>query len=42
MLNKSQFGQDKHVINIFNNKQNGVFVEVGAYDGVSRPSNFGR
>ena len=21
MLNKSQFGQDKHVINIFNNKK---------------------
>jgi len=40
MLNKSQFGQDKHVINIFNNKQNGFFVEVGAYDGVSMSNTY--
>ena len=31
---KSQFGQDVHVItNIYNNKQNGYFIEIGAYDG---------
>jgi FkbM family methyltransferase len=33
---KSQFGQDVHVIqNIYKGKQNGFFVEIGAYDGIS-------
>lgn len=32
---KSQLGQDQKVISYFNNKVNGYFVEVGAYDGLS-------
>jgi FkbM family methyltransferase len=36
MDSKSQFGQDIHLIaNIFPNKKDGYFVEVGAYDGLS-------
>lgn len=32
----SQFGQDMHIIqNIYKDKKNGYFVEVGAYDGVN-------
>ena len=32
---KSQFGQDINVIeNIYKHKENGYFVEVGAYDGL--------
>jgi len=40
MFNKSQFGQDQHVINVFNQKQNGFFIEVGAYDGVSMSNTY--
>jgi hypothetical protein len=40
MSNKSQFGQDQHVINIFNHKVNGYFVEIGAYDGVSMSNTY--
>ena len=40
MFNKSQFGQDQHVINVFNEKQNGFFIEVGAYDGVSMSNTY--
>jgi|LauGreStaDraftv2_3_1035109.scaffolds.fasta_scaffold12342_2 hypothetical protein len=35
-MSTSQFGQDIHVIqNIYKNKKNGYFVEIGAYDGIS-------
>lgn len=38
---KSQFGQDKHVIeNIYKNKKNGYFVEIGAYDGLEMSNTF--
>lgn len=30
----SQLGQDKWVMEVLNNKQNGVFVDVGAVDGI--------
>lgn len=30
----SQDGQDKFVANLFKNKRDGVFVDVGAYDGI--------
>ena len=33
---KSQIGQDKYISgNIFNNKKNGFFIELGATDGIS-------
>jgi len=31
----SQFGQDSFVLDYFNNKRNGIFIDIGAYDGVS-------
>jgi FkbM family methyltransferase len=31
----SQSGQDAFVINYFNNKRNGVFIDIGANDGIS-------
>jgi len=35
MTSYSQFGQDNHLINnIYKNKNNGFFIEIGAYDGV--------
>lgn len=35
-MSTSQFGQDVHLIqNIYKNKKNGYFVEVGAYDGIN-------
>ena len=38
---KSQFGQDRHVIeNIYHNKENGYFVEVGAYDGINMSNTY--
>lgn len=41
MDSKSQFGQDIHLItNIFPNKKNGYFVEVGAYDGLSMSNSY--
>jgi FkbM family methyltransferase len=40
-LCKSQFAQDLHVIeNVYKNKENGYFVEVGAYDGVSMSNSY--
>jgi FkbM family methyltransferase len=37
----SQFGQDVHVVNnIYKNKRNGYFIEVGAYDGVTDSNTF--
>jgi FkbM family methyltransferase len=38
---KSQFGQDRHVINtIYNHKRDGFFVEIGAYDGVESSNTY--
>ncbi len=38
---KSQFGQDVHVSgNIYNKKENGYFVEIGAYDGISMSNTY--
>lgn len=38
---KSQFGQDRHVIeNIYKQKENGYFVEIGAYDGMSMSNTY--
>jgi hypothetical protein len=31
----SQIGQDLDVLKIYNNKKNGYFVEIGAYDGIT-------
>lgn len=30
----SQYGQDKFLDELFNHKENGVFIEIGAYDGI--------
>lgn len=30
----SQIGQDKKIAQILNNKRNGIFVDIGAYDGI--------
>lgn len=39
--NYSQFGQDIHVIEkIYNNKKNGFFIEIGAYDGIQMSNTF--
>jgi FkbM family methyltransferase len=35
MTSYSQIGQDLAVLNYYNNKQNGYFVEVGASDGIT-------
>lgn len=41
MKSYSQFGQDLHVLkNIFNCKQNGYFVDVGAFDGVTDSNSY--
>lgn len=32
-LSWSQYGQDRYIDNLFKNKKNGFFVEIGAYDG---------
>jgi FkbM family methyltransferase len=38
---KSQFGQDLNLIeNIYKHKENGFFVEVGAYDGLSMSNTY--
>lgn len=34
MTSYSQLGQDRIVLSLLNNKRNGYFVDVGAYDGV--------
>jgi FkbM family methyltransferase len=31
----SQYGQDRFIEDIFNHKQGGVFVDIGAYDGIT-------
>jgi FkbM family methyltransferase len=33
-MNYSQLGQDLEVLKFYNNKKNGFFIEIGAYDGV--------
>jgi FkbM family methyltransferase len=41
MTSYSQFGQDLHVLNnIFNGKQNGYFVDIGAFDGVTDSNSY--
>ena len=37
---KSQFEQDKHVLDFYNGKKNGYFVEIGAYDGAESSNTF--
>lgn len=38
---KSQIGQDKYVLNnIFSNKKNGYFIELGAADGISHSNTY--
>ena len=37
---KSQFEQDTHVLSVYNNKRNGFFVEIGAYDGIESPNTY--
>jgi FkbM family methyltransferase len=37
---KSQFNQDKNVLEVYNNKHNGFFVEVGAYDGIESSNTY--
>jgi FkbM family methyltransferase len=39
-MNHSQYGQDSFVNNYFNNKTNGYFVEVGAFDGKTFSNTF--
>jgi FkbM family methyltransferase len=39
-FNKSQFEQDKHVIEFYNKKENGFFVEVGAFDGIESSNSY--
>lgn|SRR5574343_246702 len=36
----SQIGQDKFVDEFFNKKQNGVFIDIGAHDGVSHSNSY--
>lgn len=36
----SQDGQDKFIADLFKNKRNGVFVDIGAYDGVEYSNSF--
>jgi FkbM family methyltransferase len=33
-MSQSQLGQDLQVINFYNNKENGFFIEIGASDGI--------
>jgi FkbM family methyltransferase len=41
MENYSQFGQDIHIINnIFDKKENGYFVDIGAYDGINMSNTY--
>lgn len=39
-FNKSQFDQDKHVIEFYNKKEKGFFVEIGAFNGVESSNSF--
>jgi len=40
-LSKSQFGQDVHIIeNVYSNKKNGFFLEIGAYDGINMSNTY--
>lgn len=36
----SQANQDKWVVEFYNNKENGFFVEIGAYDGIQTSNTF--
>lgn len=36
----SQYGQDKYIADILKNKQNGVFVDIGANDGVALSNSY--
>jgi FkbM family methyltransferase len=36
----SQFNQDKNVLEVYNYKQNGFFVEIGAYDGIESSNTY--
>ena len=35
MKSQSQYGQEDYILELFENKKDGFFVEVGAYDGVT-------
>jgi FkbM family methyltransferase len=37
---KSQFEQDRHVLSVYNNKRNGYFIEIGAYDGIESSNTY--
>lgn len=37
---KSQFEQDKHVLDVYKDKKNGYFVDIGAYDGIESSNSF--
>lgn len=37
---KSQFEQDTHVLEVYNNKRNGYFIEIGAYDGIESSNTY--
>jgi hypothetical protein len=39
-MNYSQLGQDLEVLKFYNNKKNGFFIEIGAYDGVELSNKF--
>lgn len=36
----SQAGQDEWIVDLFNNKQDGFFVEIGAYDGIQTSNTY--
>ncbi len=36
----SQDGQDKFIAELFSNKKNGIFIDIGAYDGVNLSNTF--
>lgn len=37
---KSQFEQDKHVLDVYHDKKNGYFVDIGAYDGIESSNTY--
>lgn len=37
---KSQFNQDRNVLEIYNFKKNGFFIEIGAYDGIDSSNTY--
>lgn len=36
----SQYGQDKFLVNFFKEKRNGIFIDIGAFDGVTFSNTF--